>query len=91
MKPASVKEMPMEKKLFSEAWKILETFYNIDALGKSGEWEALLTRANNLLIIGKEKDCTRELGRRLAIAITSYLDEKAREQYSQQEEREQKQ
>lgn len=77
MKPASVKELPAEQKIFTEAWEILKTYYHIDAWGKGGEWVELVLRAGKLSQISQENQQINKLGKEIATAILSYLDSRA--------------
>lgn len=86
MKPASVKELPVEQKLFTEAWEILKAYYHIDAWGNGGEWEELLLRAGKLYKISEENPETSEFAKKLAVAILGYLNKRAEAKLLLQEE-----
>ena len=77
LRQADAKEIPVEQRLFSEAWAILKAYRNIDAWGS--EWGEVLDRVDGIRKAGRESPETNELAEGLALSVLRYLDRRARE------------
>lgn len=74
LKPAQAKDIPLEQKIFSEAWVMLKAYYNIEAWENDEEWDEVVKRANSLYELGKGSPHTEALAKSLTLGVLEYLE-----------------
>lgn len=74
LKPVDAKEIPVEQKIFNEAWDMLKTYHDIKARGNDKEWSDAIDRADYIYRLGSGKPETEALSIALSMGVIRYLE-----------------
>lgn len=85
LRQATAQEVPVEQKIFNEAWKMLKEYRYITMCGSDEEWMQLIERVRSLYTTGTGSPHLETLAKGISIVIFNYLEQVSKINFNNKE------